>query len=864
MGDDILKFFKFLIVLLTLSMSANATTINVPSDYPTISMAVDSSLDGDTILVSPGTYSENLNFRGKSFHIISTNGPEVTSVQPFNSNLSIIRSVNGQYPTYQSFSTIKGFTFTGFLSTESMIYLWGTSIEFSENIVRDNYTSSQRGWIMELVSTESQIHHNLFIDNEAVCVVIDGDVGVDVYNNTFYNIYKGVSKGTVKHNIFVNSTIAAIAATTPQSGYNNFYQETGTIFTYGPNSYYLDPLFIDAAGHDFHLQHNSPMINAGDPDPIYTELDNTVMDLGRFNAVDSLLPLAQSLNFSPVKDTTMVTSLTPTFHWTYYDTLPASQNGVQIQIGNDSDWTVAEVWNSGLINTSNSSAVYTGTPLNDRQLYYIRIRAHNSLGYGNWKDTTFFTNIATRVFTYPSQFANIQDAFDTALDDDTILVLPGTYNENIEFAGKRINLVSSGGAEVTTFHANITGKPVVTLNDSPLGGRSSIHGFTLENGTKGISVNNGSFSLSDNIIQQNANNSSAQGSGIHTKYTSNGYIENNIIRNNQTPFFGAAIYIEDSYGDSVRYNLIHDNSGDPQVRVLRTDSLMFYNNTIDIGTGSGFFGIVGNTQMYNNIFINGSSTAVLTGGTPSHQITGGYNLFFNNNSDLSGTINLNNTLTSNPLFVDTATNNYNLLATSPCINSGNPNSFFNDPDGSRNDRGALPFDTLASIYFELIYPPNVFEEIVYDMKPTFIWSSSIDGDINDVVTYNFYIDDSFPFTSPTLISGLSDTTLVLTDSLLFSTRYYWKVVAEDGNGFENETSVKDFWTWSLGDINHDHSVDISDMVSFIDFMFNGGPAISPLLLGDFNGNCAVDISDVVIFVDFMFANNGTQLGIGCQ
>jgi hypothetical protein len=40
------------------------TIINIPSDWPTIQQGIDASVDGDTVLVQPGTYVENINFNG--------------------------------------------------------------------------------------------------------------------------------------------------------------------------------------------------------------------------------------------------------------------------------------------------------------------------------------------------------------------------------------------------------------------------------------------------------------------------------------------------------------------------------------------------------------------------------------------------------------------------------------------------------------------------------------------------------------------------------------------------------------------------------------------------------------------------------
>jgi len=42
------------------------TVINIPADYATIQAGIDASEDGDEIIVSPGTYVENINFAGKA------------------------------------------------------------------------------------------------------------------------------------------------------------------------------------------------------------------------------------------------------------------------------------------------------------------------------------------------------------------------------------------------------------------------------------------------------------------------------------------------------------------------------------------------------------------------------------------------------------------------------------------------------------------------------------------------------------------------------------------------------------------------------------------------------------------------------
>ena len=50
---------------LTSFVEVSAAIRYVPSQYPSVQLAVEAAVNGDTVLVADGTYYENVRFRGK-------------------------------------------------------------------------------------------------------------------------------------------------------------------------------------------------------------------------------------------------------------------------------------------------------------------------------------------------------------------------------------------------------------------------------------------------------------------------------------------------------------------------------------------------------------------------------------------------------------------------------------------------------------------------------------------------------------------------------------------------------------------------------------------------------------------------------
>ncbi len=152
---------------------------------------------------------------------------------------------------------------------------------------------------------------------------------------------------------------------------------------------------------------------------------------------------------------------------------------------------------------------------------------------------------------------------------------------------------------------------------------------------------------------------------------------------------------------------------------------------------------------------------------------------------------------------------------------------------------------------------------VFNMLPTFEWSECPDPDPFDTVRYSLQvaIDPQLLFDQE--IDSLFETTHTMEDSLAFGTHYWWRVTAFDMYGLTAASTIPDFWTWTLGDIDNSHGLDISDLTSLVDCMFGGGVCPDPLFVGDVDGSCTFDISDLTYMVAYLFGGGPAPV-VGCE
>jgi hypothetical protein len=132
-------------VSLLLIADAGATIINIPDDYPTIQEGIDHGGEGDTVLVQPDIYHENLNFNGHNVLLASVY--LTTGDTGYISSTIIDGSQSGSVITFtsgeQQNAQVVGFTIqNGYSSMGGGVRCIFAHPTVRDNIIRNNGTNS--------------------------------------------------------------------------------------------------------------------------------------------------------------------------------------------------------------------------------------------------------------------------------------------------------------------------------------------------------------------------------------------------------------------------------------------------------------------------------------------------------------------------------------------------------------------------------------------------------------------------------------------------------------------------------------------------------------------------------------------------
>lgn len=221
---------------------------------------------------------------------------------------------------------------------------------------------------------------------------------------------------------------------------------------------------------------------------------------------------------------------------------------------------------------------------------------------------TFTTAASAAVLTVDisptsGNYNSIQAAIDVAVSGtDSVEVLPGTYNENINFNGKNIHVYSRDGSATTIIDGGGTDAVVIFENGETTA--AILEGFNIRNGNAtsagatpfgsggGISISSSSPTILNNIIQNNK--STSPGFGLDVNFGSP-IIQGNTIQNNDSN--------GDASGGGGGGGIALGGAGSAQV----IDNSIINNSTTGFSSGGGIYMNAAGTPVIRNNWISGNS-----------------------------------------------------------------------------------------------------------------------------------------------------------------------------------------------------------------------------------------------------------------
>ncbi len=495
--------------------------------FDEITDGITAALNGDTVLVMPGTYTENIDFSGKAITVKSNDGPLTT----------IIDGGTSPWPGFESAvyfqsgegndSIIDGFTITNGKGTDmggfflgGGIFVLGAAPTIINNFIIDNSvgnTTNMAGFGGGLSfnfyhPSETPLVQNNFImnnwsadDGAGISIGILDSAGVNIINNLIVENETDDQWGESGGGIDVFHGYAYIGSCTICDNIASSGRGGGIrVCDWGMADIYDSIIWGNIASMD-------PQINAVSGTMAY---------------------------YSDIQDASY-----PADPWFGPGCIAANPLFVTGPLLAYNDYYLSQVAAGQALN---SPCVDAGDPLSPMITGTTRTDKVQDNGILDLGFHYPISSVPPDEYHVPDDYTTIQGAINAVPAESTIIVRPGTYYENIDFNGKNVTVVSEKGPHVTIIDGDQADKVVKFMNDEGLD--SVLDGFTVTNGyTTGVGAGIYCYmtapTIVNNIVTLNTSTGAYGGGGIYCFYR-DPLIKDNVITENHSDESGGGIRLE--------------------------------------------------------------------------------------------------------------------------------------------------------------------------------------------------------------------------------------------------------------------------------------------------------------------------------
>jgi len=471
--------------------------------FATIQYGIDQSSNGDTILVHPGTYVENIDFSGKNIVLVSRDGPDSTLIDG-----------NNYYPVVEihlledSSAVLDGFTITNGNGSGSFaaISIWSASPKVKNCIISDNnnggiYIGSYSAAI------ESCIIRNNIAPYGAGIKIGGGSptfVNCIIDSNTAVNGGGGVFISGFSDSVFDSCSISENQAQNSSDagggGFSISSDEVGHFTSIIHSSIYSNHTTSRGGGisiwgdasvvlDNVKIYNNMADYMAGG---VYVSVGSSISANGSLiygNIADLSGGIfcngeAQFVNSIFWKDSTITTGQPDEIDGNLFNITILYSNvmGGFTGLGNinipplfcneqEFDFSVAA--NSPMLGNGENGANIGG----------VEVGCDATYNGPSWFVSTNGSDMSLGSETDP--FSTIQYAVNIANNGDTIVIMPGTYEENITISIKNLVLTGQSDSYNTVIQPLLTNYQTIKVEDVD---SISIKNLTLNGNNSGAGV----------------------------------------------------------------------------------------------------------------------------------------------------------------------------------------------------------------------------------------------------------------------------------------------------------------------------------------------------------------------------------------